>query len=185
MQELGKETRGNFLPLLRKVYEEKYKIPIKNDGESVYFYDMHDGKMLYILTQNSLFNRTHSPFLLCKCQRGDTVCDSDRSCQLITHKDYLDLILRSMRRWQNKSAKLKVEGKVYHVRDRRKWVAEKNSGICHLGIDPKCLRLDQICFDEFHLSCSITRRLMLCLRAFINKKHCDVMDRFYSDALTF
>ena len=90
-----------------------------------------------------------------------------------------------MHRWQNKSAKLKAEGKVYHVRDHRKWVAEKNSSICHLGIDPKYLRLDQIRFDVFHLSCAITRRLMSCLRAFINKQHCDVMDRFYSDALTF
>ena len=53
MQELGKETRGNLFLLLRKVYEEKYEISIKNDGESVYFYDMHDGKMIYILTQHS------------------------------------------------------------------------------------------------------------------------------------
>ena len=30
---------------------------MKRVGEETYFYDMHDGKMLYILTQHSLYSR--------------------------------------------------------------------------------------------------------------------------------
>ena len=51
MQELCQEKTENLFPVLREVYEEKYNITMKSVGDEIYFYDMHDRKMLYILTQ--------------------------------------------------------------------------------------------------------------------------------------
>ena len=38
-------------------------------------YDLRDGKMIYLLTQHALFNCKHHPFLLCKCRRGEGICN--------------------------------------------------------------------------------------------------------------
>ena len=50
-------------------------------------------------------------------------------------------------------------------------------------MNPNHLRIDHICFDVFHLRSAITKRLMSCLREFILKQSCDLMDRFYNEVL--
>ena len=75
MQQLGQEKPENLFPVLREIYKEKYNITVNRVGEEVYLYDMHDGKMLYILTQNSLYIRKHHPYLLCRCKRSAAVSD--------------------------------------------------------------------------------------------------------------
>ena len=52
---------------------------------------MHDGKIVYALIQRALWNRKHTPFLLCKCKRGDAVRNADHVCELIDHDEYLIL----------------------------------------------------------------------------------------------
>ena len=54
-------------------------------NNKILFYDIHDGKMLYLLTQHSLFNHRHHPFILCTCKRGEGLNDSDHNCRLMTH----------------------------------------------------------------------------------------------------
>jgi hypothetical protein len=49
-----------------KAYFEK-----NNEKKKLISYDIHDGKMLYLLAQHSHFTRKNYPFLLCKCKRGD------------------------------------------------------------------------------------------------------------------
>ena len=39
----------------------------------VEFYNLHDAKMLYLLTQHSTWSRKHHPFSPCKCKRGEAV----------------------------------------------------------------------------------------------------------------
>ena len=58
--------------------------------------------MLYLLTQHSLWNRTHHPFLLCTCKRGEGVVDSDHQCKILSHEDQLNFWNRSFRRWNDK-----------------------------------------------------------------------------------
>ena len=151
-------------------------------GEEVYFYDMHDGKMLYILTQHSLYSRKHYPYLLCRCKRGAAVSDPDHVCKFLTQEEYVCSYFRSKRRWTTKKATLPTD-KTYDLDDHKAWVDETNDGVSHFGIHPDHLRIDNIRFDVFHLRSAITKRLMSCLREFILKQSCDMMDRFYKEAL--
>ena len=66
---------------------------------------MHDGKMDYAITQSSLWNRKHTPFLLFKCKRGDTVRNADRVCELITHDEYVELNEKLSKKWHKKQGK--------------------------------------------------------------------------------
>ena len=62
------------------------------------FWDMHDGKMLYLLIQNSSYNRKFYPFLFCKCRRGDFLKDGFK-CELITHNEHQILYDNSSRKF--------------------------------------------------------------------------------------
>jgi hypothetical protein len=53
-------------------------------------YDVHDGKMLYLLTYHSLYNRCHYPFLLCKCKRGAGVVDEKHKCEMLTQEEQVE-----------------------------------------------------------------------------------------------
>ena len=180
MQELGQEKAETLFPLLKDVYKSKYQL-LTTDANRVY-YDMHDGKMLYILTQHSLYNRKHHPFILCTCKRGDAVRDLNYVCKLIPHEQHVKLWDRSKRRWQYKRTNLNANEK-YDAKDHNDWIDEKNSGISHFGIHPDYLRNDHIRFDVFHMTCAITKRLMCCLREFILKQSCDIMDMFNSNII--
>ena len=175
MQELGQEKAETLFPLLKDVYKSKHQLSTI-DGNRVY-YDMHDGKMLYILTQHSLYNRKHHPFILCTCKRGDAVRDPNYVCKLIPHEQHLNLWARSKRRWEHKRTNPNANEK-YDAKHHNDWIDEKNSGISHFGIHPDYLRNDHIRFDVFHMTCAITKRLMCCLREFILKQSCDTMDMF-------
>ena len=81
------------------------------DGCEMCFYHLHDGKMLYLLTQHSLFNRKNRPFLLCSGERGECL-NNNHECKVITHDNQVNLWKKSKRRWERKRNKLK-EGEVY------------------------------------------------------------------------
>ena len=180
MQELCQEKADHLFPLLKEVYKSKYELSFE-DGTRVY-YDMHDGKMLYILTQHSLYNRKHYPYILCKCMRGEAVRDPNHVCKLISHDEHLRLWDRSKRRWTEKRKNLKRNEK-YDAEDHKDWIDQKNLGISHFGIHPNYLRNDHIRFDVFHMTCAITKRLMCCVREFILKQSCDLMDEFNTNII--
>ena len=75
MQILGKEELAVMKPCLmeyfnnrRELFEKRSK-PSLLPNQNVCLYDMHDGKLLYLLSQHSMWNRKNHPFLLCKCKR--------------------------------------------------------------------------------------------------------------------
>lgn len=77
------------------IYKEKAALHFEKlfkDEErcNVLFYDYHDGKMLYLLTQHSLWNWHHHPFLLCKCSRGAAV-DTNHKCKIISQEEQVRL----------------------------------------------------------------------------------------------
>ena len=104
---LGEENLSNLLVALTSIYEKK--MVILNDGfglyKNIFLYNIHDGKMLYILTQHSLYNRLHHPFLLCSCQRGDGVKNNSHVCKIIDHDKQLQYYNRSLHRWNRKKNK--------------------------------------------------------------------------------
>ena len=62
--------------------------------------------MLYLLTQHSLFNCKHFPFLLCTCGRGEGVINEDHECKFVSHTEQINYWKRSLRRWNNKNKKV-------------------------------------------------------------------------------
>ena len=178
MQQSGKEEPKNFFPALREIYKNKYGLATQGNSLKCKVYDMHDEKMGYALTQHALWNRKHTPFLLCKRKSGDAVRNADHIFRLINHDEYLSLNNRSSKQWHRKTRERKVKGKQYDLDTHHAWIDQHNHGIFHFGIDPNHLRLDNLRFDFFHLTCPITRRLLSALRTFLFKQSCEVMDRF-------
>ena len=104
-QVLGEEKAENLFPVVHSVfsmkqalYEGKETSPVANC--QINYYDMHDGKMLYMLTQHSLYNRKHHPFLLCTCHCGDGVTNNkSHTCKLVQHSEQIRLYARSKKKW--------------------------------------------------------------------------------------
>ena len=152
----GEEKPSVLFPAMESQYQSMSRIMEKESDEplipdsNLTFYELHDGKMLYLLTQHSLFNRKHYPFLLCKCQRGQGVRDKTHKCEMISHEETIRLHDRSLKKWTRKSANPNV-GINWSVKHHMDWVDEHNFGISHFGMHPNILRRDNIRFDVFHL----------------------------------
>ena len=186
-QYIGEENRTNIFPAIKKILEEIQTLIINGIPElpdvKIHYYELHDGKMLYLLTQHSLFNRKHFPFLLCTCGRGEGVINEDHECKFVSHtmqEEYWD---RSLRRWDEK--RQKVGEMNYHYFDHMKWIDINNCGISHFGFHPKLLNRDSIRFDVLHLRCSITRRLMTNLQYFMSTQTPEILREFSILLLTF
>ena len=145
MQLRGDESAQNVLPVVNDVCQEIIdvikRIPnigITYNEKNYIIYDMHDGKMLYLLTQHSLYSRKYKPFVLCKCSRGEGVQKRDHECKLLDdweHQHYYD---RSQRKFDRKVSK--NDGNLYTKKYHMKWVDTDNEGCSHFGISPLLLR---------------------------------------------
>lgn len=65
-------------------------------------YDCHDGKMIYLLPQCSLWKNKHHPFIICKCRRNIGVQQNDHKYEMFTDEEYERLWNRSKRCYQSK-----------------------------------------------------------------------------------
>ena len=188
-QLVGEEKAVNLFPALMDMYTCKHEVRRKNGvvlsipNKRVVCYDLHDGKMLYLLTQHSLFNRKHHPFLLCKCQRGAGVTDVNHICEPISNGEQIHRYKRSERRWNNK--RNKVGENMYMYKDHMDWIDTDNIGISHFGLHPNLLPRHLIRFDVFHLRCAITRRVMSNLHKFLSGSNMDIeVSERFSDILS-
>ena len=145
---------------------------LKKSGTNICMFDIHDGKMLYMLTGHSQWNRKHHPFLLCSCSRGEGVKNSDHICRMISHSEHQRLYDRSVTQWIRKRDK---SGDIYDKKAHLDWIDIHNTGISHFGIEPRLLPLTSIRFDVFHLRSAITRNLLSRLREFIYSQDFDLM----------
>ena len=193
-QFVGTESFRNLFPIVTEIYKQKAIIR-SNDGkiegmnERCQFFDLHDGKMLYLLTQHSLYSRLHQPFLLCGCRRGEGVKNPDHQCKLFSNDDQIKYYERSKKRYANKKKRLAMN-ETYGKAEHMDWIDRNNHGISHFGIHPKLLPRDELLFDTMHCRMSITRRLLNYTRDFLNramlntavqKQFCDVLSQFWSD----
>ena len=139
-QILADEKLENIIPAVESICEEKKKLVEKAssivDGCNFNFCDMHDAKMLCLLTQHSSWSRKNHPFLLCKCQRGEGVEDfKSHECTLIEDDEQLKLHNRSDRRWKRKTSK----DETHTTKEHADWVDKKNFGVLHFGLSPELL----------------------------------------------
>ena len=193
-QYIGDETPSRLFPVVMEMYKQKKAIrdnenKVEGRDSKVSFFDLHDGKMLYILTQHSLYSRKYHPFLLCKCQRGQAVKDPSHQCNLIDHEDQIKYFELSKKRMEKKRSRL-ASNQEYTHKDHMDWVDKHNYGISHFGIHPDLLPRDNILFDIMHCKMAITRRLMTYTRSFLNRSYLndqkqlefsDVLNEFMSD----
>jgi hypothetical protein len=171
----GEEKCSVIFPVLDNIFKEKTDLMKRYPHVSIY--EMHDGKMLYILTQHCLFNCKHHPFLLCKCKRGEGITNPDHECVWLTHEEQCHNYKYSLRKWNRVLSKLK-EGETYTRTKHMKWCDEHNLGVSHFGLPPEIFCRSNIRFDIFHLRGSISRRLMMYLRKFIMMQSEELMTSF-------
>ena len=84
-QMIGNENYANTSQAIEHEYNERQSLINKYNlkhGCKICQYYMHDGKMLYLITQNSMWNRKHYPYLMCKCKRG-AFFKTNKACKLI------------------------------------------------------------------------------------------------------
>eukprot|EP00551_Chaetoceros_affinis_P016131 CAMPEP_0203712330 /NCGR_PEP_ID=MMETSP0091-20130426/69973_1 /ASSEMBLY_ACC=CAM_ASM_001089 /TAXON_ID=426623 /ORGANISM="Chaetoceros affinis, Strain CCMP159" /LENGTH=776 /DNA_ID=CAMNT_0050590301 /DNA_START=350 /DNA_END=2681 /DNA_ORIENTATION=- len=174
----GTETLHTMMPAVKEYFEEKkaYREIRRND----FFYDLHDGKMLYLLTQHSAWNRKYKPFLLCNCLRGEGVTgNEEHRCVKISHENQIVSYQRSRRRWDLKTRR----DQSYTLKKHMDWIDQNNNGISHFGLHPDLLPRDGIRFDTFHMKCALTRKLIGYLRKILLNQSTDINDNFCSEVL--
>ena len=182
----GTETLYTMLPSVEEYYTSKKMLRNNSSGttrSNYRYYDIHDGKMLYLLTQHSLWNRKFHPFLLCTCTRGAGVISDTHVCIPLTHLEQIESWERSKRRWINKKKQMESQGKCYKTKTHAAWVDENNKGVSHFGLHPNLLPRHDIRFDTFHMKCAVTRKLMTHLRNFILDQSNDVIELFQTKVL--
>ena len=81
------ENVSVMLPSVNDNYRKKGELYTNTKIKHTSLYNMNNGKILYLLTQHSLWNRKKHPFLRCKCERGTGVRDKNHKCILLTHTE--------------------------------------------------------------------------------------------------
>ena len=187
-QVIGKEDLTTMQKTLESylIKRQEYvlqNLPVKDLPLSkVWCYDIHDAKMLYLLTQHSLWNRKHHPFLMCNCKRGESLLNiEDHQCSFITDDAYSKAWQRSNRRWDTK--RMRSGDETYNESHHKNWCDVSNQGITHFGLSPLSFPLSTLRFDIFHLSAAITRRVMTYLRKLMLKQSLTLRKRFSKEVL--
>ena len=72
-QIMASENHTTIMCAVQSYFQQRKRLSDELVTKSYHFYDLHDGKMLYLLTQHSMWNRKNRPFLLCSCERGEGV----------------------------------------------------------------------------------------------------------------
>ena len=188
----GSESLYTIMPAVKDYFESRKLVRDDSHPETsrqnFYYHDLHDGKMLYLLTQHSLWNRKYHPFVLCKCTCEVGVKDPNHACIVISNSEQLKLWDKSKRRWNVKRNQFSIAGKdpnlFYNYKSHMDWIDEKNLGVSHFGIHPSLMPFDGIRFDTFHMKCAVTRKLMTYVRNFILQQSNDCIELFQSRILS-
>lgn len=178
----GTESIHSMKPAVEEYFKTKkvQRDLSLEEGKKYSYYDLHDGKMLYLLTQHSQWNRKFNPFLLCTCSRGEGVRNNKiHQCKIKSHEEQIQSYNRSKRRWDLKRSTTPN----YTVKNHMDWIDENNDGCSHFGIHPSLMPRDGIRFDTFHMKCSVTKRLMGSLRSFLLNQSTDVIESFATTVL--
>ena len=186
---MAKENWNNLKPLVDEHYKHRRTIELqfkeKYPNKVLINYDLHDGKMIYLLTQHTSYSRKNHPFLLCGCKRNESVkkllANSTyiHECKMFTDDEVTKLYNKSDEMFK-KQLDLNKE---YSHKEHVKWADESNFGITHFGVHPEQLLYSKIRLDTFHMICQITRKLLTNVRKFIMRHDQDLITDFVNNVL--
>ena len=109
--------------------------------------------MIYALTGHSLWNHVYHPFLLCSCQRGDGVLDSNHKCTMLSEK--IRVFDKSLCKYTEK----KYEDLNYDETKYCHYTDKSLKGCTHYRFSPTDLKHSSSRFDMIHLRAFTTRKL--------------------------
>lgn len=185
MQLLAKEelhvlqaSMKDYLEIRRELVEGSIKSNLLPNSK-LWCYDVHDGKLLYLMAQHSMWNRKNHPFLMCKCTRGRQNFDESHKCSMWSDEEYVEKWNISKTKWDIQTSNTQD----WSTKKHKEWCDERNYGITHLGIDPRLLPVSTIRFDSFHLSCAVIRKIMSSIRKLMLKQSSNVIKDFTDNVL--
>ena len=126
-QAISKETWTNMKYLVEEHHNERKKVIElirRKYGVSFQIYDIHDRKMLYMLSQYILYNRKSHPFLLCKCKEGYCY-NKHKTCNKMTDEEIQRLYDNS----NKKINTIKRENSNYNEEKHINWADNKILGL--------------------------------------------------------
>ena len=134
-----------------KMDELKQNNPLLSD---CHFYNLADGKALYLILRHTHWSSGLKPFIKCGCEQRDSA-DPNHVCKIHTDLEYIALVKASEEQWLKRDQHTadRVEwgdGTPYDLKAHKVWCANENSGVSHLGAVPSTYLLSQIRFDVFH-----------------------------------
>ena len=189
-QARGTESLSSMTPLFNSYFESKKAIKNEAHGDqnvpdrsNYFYYELHDGKMLYLMTQHGQYSRKNCPFLLCSCEKGEGVMNDDWVCKRINDEEQLRLFSRSQRRWDRMTSK--VPSVQWGYKEHMDWASVFNKGNSHFGVSPALLPRSSIRFDTFHMKCALTRNLMSYLQKFLLNQPGGIQENFKLILKTF
>ena len=170
-QVIGDENVPNTFPAVKDMYNwmKGNARTGKVHGRNYVFYEVHDCKMLYNLTQHSKRNREFHPMLLCACQRGDGVVDPNHICKLLCDGEHIDLFEKSLKMFADNYTTMQG----YNKAKQRRHCEMYNKGCMHYGFYTLELLFGTIRFDVFHLRAAVTRKLLNFLSKFLRQHNTD------------
>ena len=129
------------------------------------FLHIHDAKILYALTQHSLYPRKGFLFLQCLCNKYR---DINSKCRMITNNEYSKSYRRSETHLSKSLKKQRITDLLSledydffdFIEEHRQWCDSKNFRITHFGIHYELFDIKTIRNDILHLKLSTTRKII-------------------------
>ena len=87
------------------------------------YYQIHDAKLICLLTQHAQWSRNKKPFLLCKCDKGEGARNKDHICSLVSDTEQVLLYNKAETKWNKNKMNPKYTEEEHHL-----WIAENNDG---------------------------------------------------------
>jgi hypothetical protein len=151
----GKESPCVLKHLMKNGFEEWHLIQEKNKIK-IPFYDLGDGKNVYMMTGHSQWNSTHHPFVSCKCKRGEGVKEGF-FCKKWLDEEYVEHVKKSGDRWDIKENISNARGSEYNKSAHMSWNDERNYGVSNFGSLPEKYQLSNLRLDVFHIRGNVVK----------------------------
>ena len=165
----GKENTATIASVLKEMMNTwdniKSDIPLLYD---CYLYDLADGKALYIIQGHTHWASGTEPFLLCKCEWGQSI-NKINDCHMHTDQAYIDMMPKSFDQWAKRDEITRDReewgnGSPYDLSAHKEWCTDKNKGVTHLGAIPLTYAISNVRFDVFHGRSAVVKVLLKYIR---------------------
>ena len=169
----AKENTKTIQSVLKERMTQIVNVKTNTPGlADCYIYDLADGKALYIILGHTHWSSARKPFLLCGCERGQSIGGSHR-CHMHTDEEYIKLVQNSVEQWARRD-ELTEERREwgndtpYDFKAHKEWCKDENSGASHFGSVPLDYSISQIRFDVMHGRGGVVKVVLKYLRNFFD-----------------